>query len=56
VRPIIKVEVISLDKDAVIKKLDELIARLVLDYDRMSTSGQETYNEICRCMEQLIGG
>ena len=45
-----------MDKDATIKKLDELITSLALDYDRMSTSGQETYNEICRCMEQLIGG
>lgn len=49
-------EVISLDKDKVIKRLDELITNLGFDYDRMSTSGQETYEEICECMQQLIGG
>lgn len=52
----IKMEVISLDKDEIIKKLDELIASLVNDYDRMSVSGQEAYAEICELMEQLIGG
>jgi hypothetical protein len=52
-------EVISLTKTtkaSLLKKLDELILALGFDYDRMSESGQETYNEICRCMEQLIGG
>lgn len=45
-----------MDKDQVIKELDELIAKLVLDYDRMSESGQETYAKICELMEQLMGG
>lgn len=43
-------------KDEIIKELDELIAKLVLDYDRMSESGQETYAKICELMEQLVGG
>lgn len=45
-----------MDEDKVIQKLSELIENLGFDYDRMSQSGQQTYDEICNLMNKLIGG
>lgn len=45
-----------MDKEELVKKLDELIAGLIYDYDRFSESGKQTYREICNVMEQLMGG
>lgn len=43
-------------EDQVIQKLSELIGDLGFDYDRMSQAGQQTYDEICRLLNKLIGG
>ena len=43
-------------EDQVIQKLTELISDLGFDYDRMSQSGQQTYDEICNLLNKLIGG
>ncbi len=40
--------------DELLKKLSELIENMAFDYDRMSTSGQQTYEEICSIMSQLM--
>ena len=40
-------------QDELLVKLSELIEDLGFDYDRMSRSGQETYEEICSIMAQL---
>ena len=45
-----------MDEDKAIQKLSELIENLGFDYDRMSQSGQQTYDEICSLMNKLIGG
>lgn len=45
-----------MDEDKVIQRLAELIENLGFDYDRMSQSGQQTYDEICSLMNKLIGG
>lgn len=42
-----------MDQDKLIERLNELIGNLGFDYDRMSTSGRETYDEICSLMAQL---
>jgi len=40
----------------IIQRIYELIKELGFDYDRMSQSGQQTYDEICRLFNKLIGG
>lgn len=45
-----------MDEDKLLKQLAEYIENLGLDYDRMSMSGQATYDEICSIMNQLLGG
>jgi hypothetical protein len=45
-----------LSEDKIIQQLAELIENLGFDYDRMSQSGQQTYEEICSLMNKLIGG
>ena len=42
-----------MEHDDLIAKLSELIEDLGFDYDRMSQSGQQTYNEICSIIAQL---
>lgn len=44
-----------MEHDVVIEKLAELIADLGWDYDRLSVSGKQTYNEICSLMSMLKG-
>ena len=45
-----------MNEDNVIQKLAELVEDLGFDYDRMSQSGQQTYEEICSLVNKLIGG
>lgn len=45
-----------MDEDTLLKQLAERIENLGMDYDRMSQSGQATYDEICSIMNQLLGG
>ena len=42
-----------MEHDKLLEKLSELIGDLGFDYDRMSQSGQQTYEEICSIMAQL---
>jgi hypothetical protein len=49
-------EVVKMDEDKLLKELAEHIASLGFDYDRMSNSGQATYDQICSIMNQLLGG
>lgn len=44
-----------MDQDKAIEKLSELIEDLGWDYDRMSSSGQETYEQICSLLVLLKG-
>lgn len=43
-------------EDKLLAKLAKLIEDMGFDYDRFSTSGQETYDEICSVLNQLLGG
>jgi len=45
-----------LDEDKLLAKLAELIGDLGWDYDRLSVSGQETYDKICSVINKIIGG
>ena len=45
-----------MNEDQIIQKLSELIGDLGFDYERMSQSGQRTYDEICGLLNKLIGG
>lgn len=45
-----------MEEDTLLKQLAEQIEALGFDYDRMSTSGQETYDRICSIINQLLGG
>lgn len=45
-----------MDQDKLLKELGELIEDMSFDYDRFSSSGQETYDKICSIMNQLLGG
>lgn len=45
-----------MEEDKLIKRLAELIADMGWDYDRFSTAGQETYDEICSILNKLLGG
>lgn len=44
-----------MDTDKLIERLAELIEDMSFDYDRFSTSGQETYEEICSLINKLRG-
>lgn len=43
----------AIDQDTLLNKLSELVEDLGFDYDRMSSSGQDTYTKICSIMAQL---
>ena len=43
-----------MNEDRIIEKLIELIEDLGFDYDRMSQSGQKTYDEICSLIAKLM--
>ena len=45
-----------MNEDQIIQKLSELISDLGFDYERMSQSGKQTYDEICGLLNKLIGG
>lgn len=45
-----------MDEDKLLKQLADRIACLGFDYDRMSQSGQATYDEICSILNKLLGG
>lgn len=38
----------------IIEKIDTLVLELGCDYDRLSTSGQRTYAELCSAVNQLV--
>lgn len=40
--------------DELLQKLVELVEDLGFDYDRMSESGRDTYNEICSTLAKLM--
>lgn len=40
-------------EDMLLQELSELIEDLGFDYDRMSTSGKETYEKICSVIAEL---
>ena len=42
-----------MDKDNLIRELVQLIEDMGWDYDRFSTSGQQTYDEICALLAKL---
>lgn len=42
-----------MEQDEILDRLSDLLEDLGCDYDRMSTSGKETYDEICSLMAQL---
>ena len=39
--------------DDLIEELAQLVEDMAFDYDRMSKSGQETYDRICSILAQL---
>lgn len=45
-----------MDEDKLLSKLAKLVEDLGFDYDRLSQSGQATYEEICSILNQLLGG
>ena len=45
-----------MNEDELLEKLNDLVLDLGFDYDRMSKSGQETYNEICSIVRKLAYG
>lgn len=45
-----------MDEDKLLTRLAELITSLGFDYDRLSKSGQATYDEICSIVNKLLGG
>lgn len=45
-----------MNEDKVIQRLSELIEDLGFDYDRLSQSGQQTYEELCSLINILNGG
>lgn len=45
-----------MNEDILLQELAKLIEDMSFDYDRFSTSGQETYDKICSVMNKLLGG
>lgn len=45
-----------MDEDTLLSRLAELVGELGFDYDRLSQSGQATYDEICSTVNKLLGG
>lgn len=45
-----------MDEDKLFERLSELINDMSSDYDRLSESGKQTYNEICSVLNLLRGG
>lgn len=43
-----------MEHDELLSKLSELLEDLGFDYDRMSSSGQQTYDEIMSIMAKLV--
>lgn len=43
-------------EDEMLEKLASLVEDLAFDYDRLSRSGKETYDEICSIVNALQGG
>lgn len=42
-----------MEQDKLLEQLSELVENLGFDYDRMSQSGQETYDMICYIVHKL---
>ena len=42
--------------DKLLHELAQLIEDMGFDYDRLSQSGQETYDKICSVVNKLLGG
>lgn len=45
-----------MNEDELLNRLSHLVADMACDYDRLSVSGQATYEEICSIVNQLLGG
>ena len=45
-----------MEEDKLIERLAELVENLGFDFDRLSQSGKETYDEICSIVNKLQGG
>lgn len=45
-----------MDEEQLFERLNRLLDDLSLDYDRLSKSGKDTYNEICSIVNTLQGG
>lgn len=45
-----------MDEDKLLKRLSELVDDMAYDYDRLSESGKQTYDEICSLVNLLQGG
>ena len=45
-----------MEQDKLLEKLNELVLVLGFDYDRLSSSGQATYAELCSTVNQLVNG
>lgn len=45
-----------MDEDKLLQELAQYVENLGMDYDRMSLSGQATYDEICSIVNRLLGG
>lgn len=43
-----------MEQDKLLEQLTEKLLDLGLDYDRMSTSGQQTYDEIMILLSQIV--
>ena len=43
-----------MEQDKLLEKLDELVLALGFDYDRLSSSGQAIYAELCSTVNQLV--
>lgn len=43
-------------EDKLLQELAKLVEDMAFDYDRFSTSGQETYDKLCSVVNQLLGG
>lgn len=45
-----------MDEEQLLNRLSQLLDDLAFDYERMSKSGQATYDEICSIVNILQGG